>query len=285
MRILIAAVVVTSLWCEAPAAAQHLSEYEHSRSHDGPLGGRFSGRPPSDYGPRLGPVTRPVRPQDFTVSLADLQAPKKARKAYEKGVRQLSGSRFAGARESFEKAISVYPQFPSAWLEIGKLHWQNGELEAARDAFQKTVDADPKSWRGWSGLANVASKTGDWEALAWASDQVLDIMPFASPAIFVYNAAAKYNLGELEAAENRAREAIARGDNEVSAKGYHVLGLVQARRGKYELASSNLRRYLQERPDAHDLSMVQRQLAVIERMSQNTLREPAASAAGPNAGS
>jgi tetratricopeptide (TPR) repeat protein len=73
------------------------------------------------------------------VFVADLRAPKKAKKLYEKGVSQLRRQHWQTAEELFEKAIKVYPDFPKAYNGLGIAATENRQFELASTAFQTAI--------------------------------------------------------------------------------------------------------------------------------------------------
>jgi len=117
------------------------------------------------------------------VSARELLVPDDARKAYEKGVRELHGKgrpekslehlrkaielhrdydeayvqlawahlqleKPAEAKEVLETAISVYPDNARAHVLQGLLYSQQGDLEAAIASLQRGVEADDNNWLG-----------------------------------------------------------------------------------------------------------------------------------------
>ena len=205
-----------------------------------------------------------VNPRNATVSLADLSAPKKAQKAFEEGRRMLEHGNHAKATASLEKAVSLYAEYASAWYHLGRAYGKQRRGDDAWRAYQNAVSADPKSWRAYAGLADLAAARENWLQLAHTSDHALKLMPLGNSRLYVYNAVAKYSLGDLAGAERSAREALERTWAWPHPKAYQILGLIDAQRGRYARASSHLRRYLDLAPNAHDVSLVRKQLAYIE---------------------
>jgi tetratricopeptide (TPR) repeat protein len=236
--------------------------------------GRISAiQPPSSRsamnsrGPRRRPAPPPVKkvkPKDSTVSLADLSAPKKARKAYHRGERQFSSGRTDKARKSFETAVAIYPEYPSAWYSLGRVYGKQNQAPQAKVAYENAVRADPKAWRAYAGLAELAVVARDWPRLIESTDRALQLMPLASSRLYVYNAVAKYSLGDLQGAEISAQEALERTWRRPDPKAHHVLGLVATRRGEYEHASAHLRLYIDLAPNASDVGQVRKQLAHVQ---------------------
>src|ERR1019366_589984 len=62
-----------------------------------------------------------VAAEGFTVSAISASAPKEAHKAYESGMEDEKKLRNTDAERHFEKAVSIYPKYASAWFELGRL--------------------------------------------------------------------------------------------------------------------------------------------------------------------
>src|SRR5271169_3538526 len=56
-----------------------------------------------------------------TISMASLNAPKDAKKAYDKGAAAMSEQKWANAQKDFEKAVAIYPEYSQAWSTRGRL--------------------------------------------------------------------------------------------------------------------------------------------------------------------
>src|SRR6185503_9186881 len=66
------------------------------------------------------------------VSVVSLKAPKDAKKAYEKGLdlmkkKKLDDAVKSEAIKNYEKAVELYPNYASAWYELGKLRQAKGD--------------------------------------------------------------------------------------------------------------------------------------------------------------
>ena len=73
------------------------------------------------------------------IFVADLKAPNKAKKLYEKGVSQLRRQHWQLAEQLFEKATKVYPDYPKAYNALGIAATENRQFELASTAFQAAI--------------------------------------------------------------------------------------------------------------------------------------------------
>lgn len=67
-----------------------------------------------------------------TISVTTLQAPKEARKAFEKGLEYIKKNKYAEARTEYEKAVQIDQKFAAAWCELGKMQAGRGFRYGAR---------------------------------------------------------------------------------------------------------------------------------------------------------
>ncbi len=86
-----------------------------------------------------------------SVSVAQMQVPEKARKAYKKAEEAFSHNKLDEARSQALKALDAYPDYAEALTLKGILDMQNRNPEDARAALEKAVQSD-----GSYGMAYIA---------------------------------------------------------------------------------------------------------------------------------
>ncbi len=92
---------------------------------------------PSDTGPTE------AAPQVATpVSASELNVPDKARKEFEKGTHAMSQSNWEEATKHLQKATEIYPQYASAFNNLGIIAVSTKDTQAAREYFQRAVTSD-----------------------------------------------------------------------------------------------------------------------------------------------
>ena len=96
-----------------------------------------------------------------TVSFASLNAPKKARKAYEKATKELRKTKvkYSKVIKELEKAVKLYPKYASAWHLLGTTRLQLKDEGGARKAFQQAIESDSKYVRPYLSLAPTRQLT------------------------------------------------------------------------------------------------------------------------------
>ena len=212
----------------------------------------------------------------FTISATSANAPDKARKAFNKGRENAQKSKWDGALKEFEKAVSIYPKYAVAWVELGKVHRRNNELQQAQESFRHSIEADPRLVSAYQELAIIALQQKDWPALVVQSDEVLKLNPVNFPVAWFFNSLGNYYLQKLEAAEKSARTGIKADKDHQLPKMEYLLGLICAQKRNYSEAADHLRNYLNAVPKGSDQEAVKKQLAQLEHLApQSTARSTA----------
>lgn len=201
-----------------------------------------------------------------TVSVTSMAAPKDAKVAYEKGNKALAEEKFDEAVKELTKATEKYPQFAAAWSLLGDIHQQHNQFDRATDEYKKALAADAQFVNPLYGLALIAAQEKKWQDVADYSAQVINLNAYAFPSVYFFNAAANYNVGKFDLAEENARKYKAGGDHkhpEVSL----LLGSVLARKEDYAGAAQQLRDYLALYPSAPNANELQEQVKQYEQLS------------------
>ena len=209
-----------------------------------------------------------------TVSMTSLQAPKEARKAYEKGAKALNNKKWPEAQKEIEKAVGLYPQYAIAWNDLGRALEQQNKLPEARDAYGKAVVADAKFVKPYLQLAGIAARENKWQEVAETTDQILKLNPVDFPGAYFYNALAYVNLKNLDSAEKSAREVVKMDTQHRFAKASHLLGIILAQKGDFAGATQYIKQFLSLGPSAGDTEVAKKQLAELERLAGANAQAP-----------
>ena len=217
-----------------------------------------------------------LRPREgvtgFTYSATTLFAPPKARKAFEKGFALAGKRKWKEARKELETAVGEFPKFSAAWCELGDVLNRLGLVAEARDAYRRSSQTDSKFLRPALHLAMLEAGQRNWKESAILTDQVIAQNPHDYPEAFLYNAAALYNLGLRDQAEQAVLRAIELDTAHVFPKSYQLLAAIQAERGDRTRAIENLKLYLRYGPPAAEAENARRQIEEFEKLPATPAR-------------
>jgi len=229
---------------------------------------RFDGAEASDVGTIT--LHRLAQVEGFSISATTAAAPSNARKDYEKGRNLEAKQNWNKAREKFEKAVTEYPNFAIAWLELGKVQVREQDLMGARQSFDQAIHADAKLIGPYQELARIAMQQKNWNEAVSYTDRLLTLNPVSFPQDWLFNALGNYFLQKFEVAEKSVRQGLkADADHHLSSLEY-LLGLVLIQRHNYAEALDHLRSFAKLSPNSPTLDTVNRQIAALEALQPRT---------------
>ena len=214
--------------------------------------------------------------QGVTVSATNLNAPKDAKKAYDKGHHAIENNKLSEAQQNLEKAVQLYPQYAAAWQDLGWVYAQQNQLDKAGNAFTQAQVADGMFVPAYIGLASVAVRESKWAEAAEFSAHATQLDGVDFPAAFYYNSLANYRLGNMEQAEKSARKAESLGARHSFPQVSLLLGVMLANRQEYTEAAEHFRSYLKGAPTAPNAEKVRQQLAEVEKLAAAPIKAEAA---------
>lgn len=224
-------------------------------------------------------VERIGKIEGMTISATPYKAPKDARKAYEKGLAAKKANNLGAARESFEKAVGIYPKFSNAWFQLGGVLEQENQIVAARNAYAQASAADTKFLPAYLALSNLAFRDGDWKELLQLTDHILELDPlnyarvkgyildldsFDYAEAYFYNSVANFNLDRILAAEKSARKAANLDVRPRFPQIHLLLAEIYTRKKDTPSAITELRIYLDQAPNATNAAQVRERLLSLQ---------------------
>jgi DNA-binding transcriptional MerR regulator len=84
---------------------------------------------------------------------------------------------FTEAREAYDRALDLDPEFAAAYTNLGALLAAVGDLDGARDHFDQALRCDPGQHEAQANLAALALRTGDPETAIAGYRQLLRAVP------------------------------------------------------------------------------------------------------------
>lgn len=202
-----------------------------------------------------------------SISAHQLQVPKEARAAYEKGRKLLEDEKNpAGSIPEFEKALKAYPSYYEAETKLGIANYHLGKIPEAEAALKKAVELSDGKYAEplylLANLYNSQEKYQQGEALA-RQGIALD-----SSAWNGYFELARSQVGLKQATEAEGNILRARDLAPQNTQVYLVLANVHVLEQKYQAAVQDLDAYLKLEPDGQSSDAVRRTRDKLQKQVQ-----------------
>jgi hypothetical protein len=237
-------------------------------------------------------VERGKKIEGTTLNAAPYQAPKDARKAYEKGLQAEGNGKLAEAGKYFETAVEIYPRFVNAWFQLGTVLQKGNQKDAARKAYTQATTLDTKFLPPYLFLASMAYEEENWTEVLRLTGHLLALDPLNQTDITVYtldldplnyaeayffNSFANYKLNKMEDAEKSALQAEYLDLRTHFPQLHLLLAEIFARKNNYARAITEIQTYLALAPGAKDAAQQREKLARLEKLDS-----PASTTEKPN---
>jgi tetratricopeptide (TPR) repeat protein len=203
--------------------------------------------------------------QGLTASATSGQAPKDARKAYERGLGAIKKDKPDQAEQEFRKAVQIDPKYAEAWLELGKILEKKENYPEAREAYTKSLAADSKYVYPYQQLYQIALREQNWKDLADKTDQLLHLDPYEFPNAYYFNALAHLQLNEYDAAEKSVQKAVEADWKHENPKTHYLRGAILVKKKDWTGAAASFRAYLRAAPNATDKAYVEKTLGQLDQ--------------------
>lgn len=177
-------------------------------------------------------------------STRSMRASQEARKAFEKGRKLAKDEKLDEARDEYEKAVRLFPEFASAWYELGLVHEMQHQPEDARAAYDRAIVADPEYIKPYRRLSMLAFEEQRWEEVAEMAGRIVELDPVSYTDAHIQFAAASFFLGNAEAAERSARTAIDLDAAGAAPNARYLLGVILLQKGDYPGAEEYLGQFV-----------------------------------------
>lgn len=201
------------------------------------------------------------------VSRNTLEAPKQARQAFDKGVKELRKSKtdYSKAARSLEGAVQVYPEFAEAWNLLGEVRLALRDWSGAREAFRRSVAEEPNYITPYLTLARIQTRREQWEDVAQLTSRVIELSPRMTQAYY-FNAVAGVSLGQFDLAEERIRHVQQSSEAANYPVAHYMLGMILVKKGEVAAAASEFRQFLEVNRNPQMVEPVQKQLQEWEEL-------------------
>jgi tetratricopeptide (TPR) repeat protein len=200
------------------------------------------------------------------ISAKDAQAPKDARKEYDKGSEALNKGQAEEARKHLEKALAAYPDYPGALVLLGHAQISLNQVEEGVKSYQTAAEKDDAYVLPHVYLAQVAATQQKWDVAITEGNKAIDLDNMNFPAAYFYVAGALYNSHKPEDALKLALRGAEVDKAHTTPRLELLAGQILSLKGEIKEAADHYRNYLQYAPNAPDIGQVKQQLAQLEQM-------------------
>jgi len=194
-----------------------------------------------------------------SVSVAQLQVPRKARKAYDKAQSAIAKQDLAAAARYVEEALALHPEYSEALTLRGVLHLDAGKIEAACQDFDRAIKADNSYSTAYFALGAAYNVSSRFDDALRTIDRGLALAPNSWQAYFEMGKAF-LGKGSYDAAVRQLNKA----QTLVGQKDYPLLHLVKAHAllglKNYPEAMAELQWYIDKAPLGDRNSVAARQM-------------------------
>ncbi|MFQ3577625.1 MAG: tetratricopeptide repeat protein, partial [Verrucomicrobiia bacterium] len=133
--------------------------------------------------------------------------PEPARKGFEEAMRAFAERDYESARRGFERVLEIAPDHPVVLVNLGTVCWRLGEIGRAIDYLAGAVSRDLNNAPAWLGLGIVRFETGDLPGAHAALAQAHYLDP-RNPRVNNYLGVTMTRLNHYDAAESFILDAI-----------------------------------------------------------------------------
>lgn len=199
-------------------------------------------------------------------SAAELRIPADARKAFHKGMEAWERNDFSKAAERFEKAVSIYPAYDTAYNNLGVMYYQMNQTDKARAAFEQSVSLNDKNADADRNLARILIHDGSYARAEDLLKKSLMVEPL-NPVTLTLMCVAEIQTGDDDGALVTARK-VHQLPHEGYAVVHYVAGQAFEHKGQPQNASAEYETYLLETPSGAEAPQVRSALARLTASSQ-----------------
>lgn len=198
-------------------------------------------------------------------SAAELRVPQNARKDFDQGLAAWQKGAYQQAAEKFEKAVAEYPEYDTAYNNLGVMYAHLGQNDKSMAAFRRAVELNDKNGDADRNLARLLMRQNDYPRAEELLNKAL--------AVQAPDAATLTMLAISEIKDDKPDEAIrdAQKVHTLSHEGYslvhYIAGEALEEKHEYSQAKAEYALYLKEAPNGPEAPQVKSALERLSTMS------------------
>ena len=101
----------------------------------------------------------------------------------QRGLEYQENEELDAARDAFDKAIAILPEYAEGWNRRAVLFFNDGKYDEAIADLESAITYEPRHFGAWIGMAMIFESVDRPEAALKAYDKALEIHPLAQAAV------------------------------------------------------------------------------------------------------
>ena len=189
-----------------------------------------------------------------TVDARTAAVPDAAKDLYKQAMESAKSGDRKKAIDELNKALELYPNFPSALTELGVQYMELKQWDKAADALRKAIKLSPDAFYPHLNYGIVLVQVKNYKDAA--SELRFAVQKDGTSGVAnLYFGRALVNVGQYDAAENALRQTITIGGDE-AIEAHRYLGVVYIEKRESVRAADELDTYLKLAPKAKDAEKI-----------------------------
>jgi len=208
-------------------------------------------------------------PSGAVTSAAELRVPQDARKAFDQGMAAWQKRDYQQAAEKFEKAVAAYPEYDTAYNNLGVMYAHLNQPDKAVAAFRRSVELNDKNADADRNLARMLMRQKDFPQAEELLRKSLTVQPLDASTLTML-AIAEVEDGKVDDALRDAQK-VHTMPHDGYAVVHYIAGEVLEEKHQFDQARVEYTTYLQESPNGPDAAQVK---SALERLSNSAAAAP-----------
>jgi len=202
-----------------------------------------------------------------TISVSEMNIPKKASAEMNKGLEAYSKGDMEKAAAHFEKAIAEYPRYARAYDKLGAIAMKSSDRAKARELFGKSIQADEAFLPAYVDLARLDLQDQDYTESESLLGKALTLNPSMVEATALL-ATTEFANKEYDKALADVQRTHGLANHEQFAEVHIMAGKVLAMQNHRAAAVEQFQLFLIEKPDSAQGESVRKTVASLEAGQQ-----------------
>jgi tetratricopeptide (TPR) repeat protein len=206
-------------------------------------------------------------PGSPTISVSEINIPRKARAEMNKGLDAYSKGDLEGAATHFEKAITEYPRYARGYDMLGAIAIKGSNRIKARELFSKSIQADGTFLPAYVDLARMDLQDQDYAESESLLAKAIAVNPSMPEAVALL-ATTEFANKEYDKALVDVQRTHALRNHEQFAEVHIMAGKVLRMQNQPEAAIAQFELFLKEKPDSRQGESIREALASLRAGQQ-----------------